>query len=154
MICFASISRILSHLAKAFATAGMIIIYLGSSLLPSSSGTPIDFSQGTALHVGKDLAVSLRSLDRTIPEGILQPFGGGVSARTSWITPDGRYPLPCYHYTHKNEFRGTCSDFPQFAGFPQRPRLSNATLLYCNIILIKNQPQKHPVFYPLLKPSY
>lgn len=50
-------------------------------------------AQGTALHRGKDLAVSA-GLNRV------------VSVRTSWIAPGGRYPLP---FPLKAEL---CSDFP------------------------------------------
>jgi hypothetical protein len=55
--------------------------------------------ESTALHTGKDLAVSLPcrhgihlgklSLSETPSTFVL-----GVTARTSWITPDGGYPLP------------------------------------------------------------
>jgi len=64
---------------------------------------------GTALHGGKDLAVSLLHYCKTIPEGIHNLSVAGVSARTSMVTHDGRYPLP--FSKHQN---GTwpCPDFP------------------------------------------
>ena len=49
----------------------------------------------TALHSGKDLAVSLPHFGGHIPfaqDPI--PFGPGITARTSMVTHDGRYPLP------------------------------------------------------------
>jgi hypothetical protein len=50
---------------------------------------------GTALHSGKDLAVSARCHQRDhLRRGPLA-FASGVSARTSMIAHDGRYPLPC-----------------------------------------------------------
>ena len=59
----------------------------------------------TALHSGKDLAVSPLMLpSELIPlKGYLVISDKDVSARTSWITPDGRYPLP---------FSKKCPDFP------------------------------------------
>jgi hypothetical protein len=55
--------------------------------------------KGATLHRGKDLAVSLPPFDRIIPPGNPRPFGSGVTARTSLIAQDGRYPLPatCCH---------------------------------------------------------
>jgi hypothetical protein len=61
------------------ACANTTTIYLGSASRQTSSGTPT--SVGTALHRGKDFAVS-PSLKRL------------VSVRTSRIAPCGRYPLP------------------------------------------------------------
>ncbi len=61
----------------------MAIIYLGHLLLDSSSGTPADCSSGTALHTGKDFAVSAE-LNRI------------VSVRTSILADGGRYPLPVF----------------------------------------------------------
>jgi len=59
--------------------------------------------QDTTLHSGKDLAVSLLMFPQElIPKDILMLSYQNVSARTSWITPDGNYPLPFYE----------CPDFP------------------------------------------
>lgn len=55
-----SISRILSLIFQ------RMTIYLGVSLLKRSSGTPTFV--GTALHPGKDLAVSLSTSDEIIPQ--------------------------------------------------------------------------------------
>ena len=50
---------------------------------------------GTALHRGKDLAVSPGTLPyQLLPNGSPLAFASGVSARTSVITHDGGYPLP------------------------------------------------------------
>ncbi len=58
---------------------------------------------GTALHPSKDLAVSPFHFTTCVdyrkahPVKDAPPFQAkSVSARTSRIAPDGRYPLPCY----------------------------------------------------------
>ena len=66
-------------------------------------------AQSTTLHPSKDLAVSLPHYGGIILKINLEdpsPFGLGVTARTSMVTHDGRYPLPscCLH--------SECSDFP------------------------------------------
>ncbi len=58
---------------------GMIAIYLGLKLLPSSSDSPPQ-SGGTILHTRKDFAVS-------------PPLKELVSVRTSTLAGDGYYPL-------------------------------------------------------------
>ena len=50
--------------------------------------------ESTALHASKDLAVSPVCCHTILPKGKPFPFGSGVTARTSWIAPDGSYPLP------------------------------------------------------------
>ena len=136
MFSFVSISRILLS----------IVIYLGSTLLPSSSppshkaseghcGTPRKnfHSRGTALHRGKDLAVSLKhsyrecSCEQNAMHFVLAPtlpwhYSSceessrlslrSVSARTSWIAPDGSYPLPLPRDVVKHFCGALCSDFP------------------------------------------
>ena len=88
------------------------IIYLSSLLPGRSSGTSRapKGARDTALHLGKDLAVSLPPFKGIIPDSLLiqepEPFGIGVTVRTSAITDDGRYPLPCCFLQSK------CSDFP------------------------------------------
>lgn len=47
------------------------------------------------MHSGKDLAVSIPSLNGTHPEGCPLAFATDVSVRTSRLAADGRYPLPC-----------------------------------------------------------
>ena len=70
-------------------------IYLGLILLLSSSDSdPNTRSGNTVLHTSKDLAVS----PPTLPSGLTPirvpfTFARGVSARTSWLAPDGYYPL-------------------------------------------------------------
>lgn len=50
----------------------------------------------TALHSGKDLAVSPSVFrQRFTLEGCHILSESGVTARTSKIAPNGRYPLPC-----------------------------------------------------------
>jgi len=61
------------------------------------------------LHLGKDLAVSF-SYCYESPGDKHRALGfstSRVSVRTSWITPDGRYPLPFCSLKS-----GKCSDFP------------------------------------------
>jgi len=58
-----------------------MVIYLGYVLPHTSSSTP-DYS-GTALHRGKDLAVSPSPFDKIIPEGTQEHFCLNVTARTS-----------------------------------------------------------------------
>jgi hypothetical protein len=65
-------------------------------LLPNNSLRHSLVNQSTTLHVGKDLAVSLLRRHKILPRGKSSPFGSIVTARTSWIAPDGGYPLPCY----------------------------------------------------------
>ena len=72
-------------------------IYLGQQLLAGSSGTSNQskLESDTALHPGKDLAVSLPHFGGIIPlTRDPFPFGLGVTARTSIVAYDGRYPLP------------------------------------------------------------
>lgn len=75
-----------------------IVIYLAPRLLVGSSGTSLNFFRDTALHTSKDLAVATASYLGTHPIkvnliGAVFLSVYGVSVRTSWITPDGRYPL-------------------------------------------------------------
>lgn len=65
------------------AKSGTIAIYLGPTSQRDSSGTPVDCSQGTALHSGKDFAVSA-GLNRV------------VSVLTSILTDGRRYLLPVF----------------------------------------------------------
>ncbi len=71
--------------------------------------------ESTALHTSKDLAVSLpcrhgiRLTKLSLPE-TPWAFAVGVTARTSWITPDGGYPLP--FPLPRRAWSGMCSDFP------------------------------------------
>ncbi len=54
---------------------GTMAIYLAPQLLTGSSGTPLDFSRGTALHTSKGLAVSLPPHRRDSPRREPYPFG-------------------------------------------------------------------------------
>lgn len=76
-----------------------IIIYLGSLLPTTSSGTSRQ-RRDPALHAGKDLAVSTPPYGGNhLPDLTgrrLFSFVASVSVRTSRIAPDGRYPLPVY----------------------------------------------------------
>ena len=82
--------------AEAFGEGGsMAIIYLGSRLLGTSSGTSRRW-RDTALHTGKDLFVAFSSRDERIPQGNSFAFAQDVSVVTSILADDGRYPLPFY----------------------------------------------------------
>ena len=53
----------------------------------------------TTLHPGKDFAVSPRMLPYKLFHLAMEPqtlSSLSVSARTSMLAHDGRYPLPCY----------------------------------------------------------
>lgn len=88
-----------------------MIIYLGRLLPTTSCGSssttlgrntcsyepfPPKVVLDAALHTSKDLAVSPSLLpDKLFPQGNPATFVLGVSARTSRVATDGRYPLPC-----------------------------------------------------------
>lgn len=61
-----SISRILYPTTPRL--RGAVIIYLGQRLLFGSSGTPLDYARGSALHEGKDFAVSPLDFARGKPQ--------------------------------------------------------------------------------------
>ena len=87
-------------------------------MLPSSSSS----LPNLALHSGKDLAVSPPMLPSELAlyqslklpvQGVFRLSPQDVSVRTSWITPDGRYPLPIVLITLKRSSK-ECSDFPPY----------------------------------------
>ena len=70
-----------------------------------------------ALHLGKDFAVAPSRFSAKLTlklsfRGARALSRAGVSVRTSWITPDGRYPLPLSPEIFSRKFPGKCSDFP------------------------------------------
>lgn len=82
-----AISRILSWAAMC----------LGSPLPTTSGGTfvgPNWFPTNTALHRGKNFAVSSPCCHEGHPNRMHRPFGVSVSVRISRLAADGRYPLP------------------------------------------------------------
>lgn len=66
--------------------------------------------RGAVLHAGKDLAVSPAWFPKRLLLNKMMrspfTFDPGVSARTSGLAADGRYPLPC------STRRWACPDFP------------------------------------------
>lgn len=82
-------------------------MYLALRLLSGSSGTSRDCSRDTALHVGKDFAVSPRCRQRDIPRGDPYPFG--VGRFCSHLYARARRVLPA---TILRSCERTCSDFP------------------------------------------
>ncbi len=114
-----------------------MIIYLGRLLPNASSGTSrckkaklfcsdclSTFARDTALHRGKDLAVSFVRRRTPVLTWIAPARThclsvSAVSARTSRLTADGRYPLPsciisakALSVTFRLSRRCRCSDFP------------------------------------------
>lgn len=109
--CTALVSRILFPL---FPKKGReAAIHLGCTLLRTSSGTSVKsnwFSTGTALHRGKDFAVSLLRCRKIIPEGILllsesASLFAPLISRCAGVT---RYPAT----RSFKERAGLCPDFP------------------------------------------
>ena len=70
---------------------------------------PVRSTGGTALHSGKDFAVSflifLREPTKRMSFGAQLLSRLGVSVRTSWIAPDGCYPLPCCQFSNFKNWR-------------------------------------------------
>lgn len=84
----------------------VVVIYLDPTLLPDSSGTPCTFVPGTALHLGKDLAVSIPAFAGLYPEG--SPL---LSLWASLFAPRGLLQMGVTHYLAAL-ILGKCSDFP------------------------------------------
>lgn len=86
-----------------------IIIYLGNALLHSSSGT--SRKRDTALHAGKDLAVSLLAFPQEFtPKGALI-----FRSRASLFAPRRLLSAGVTRYRAALPKQSACSDFPPFA---------------------------------------
>lgn len=89
--------------------------FLTSGFPAGSAGAKKKAGLGTALHTGRNLAVSpLSSPIELAPErsGASSPLGSDVSARIPALARDGRYPLPGYGPKGR-----VCPDFPPSPGF-------------------------------------
>ena len=69
-------------------------MYLGVALPPPSCGT-LRRNRNTALHSGRNLAVSPPCRHGIHLMEVLVPLGIRVTARIPRLSADGRYPLPC-----------------------------------------------------------
>lgn len=85
-------------------------------------GTPLFLGRGTALHPGKDLAVSpLLLQEGLIPEGMLTSFE--IQRLCSHLAPRGVWELPttccqfcllsAQNFTSRADKIGECPDFPR-----------------------------------------
>ena len=89
------------------------VIYIGVALLHRSSGTPA--CAGTALHPGKDLAVSPSSCDEIIPQTACAGRGTLVFRHRRHCSHLYGYPRRVLPATLLTLHQGGSSDFPHLA---------------------------------------